>query len=129
MRTSVSKCALLSLVSVLFCTPSCVVVAAGAAGAGAVYYAKGEFSSTLEATPAQVVKASESALADMGISVLTSSSSGVDGKVTARTALDKKIAITVERETDQRSKIGIRVDTFGDEELSRQIFEKIKSKL
>jgi hypothetical protein len=61
--------------------------------------------------------------------VLSSSSSSVDGKVSARTALDKKIAITVERESEQRSKIGIRVDAFGDEDLSRQIFEKIKSKL
>jgi CRISPR/Cas system-associated protein Csm6 len=129
MRSSVSFLAALCLLPWLFSASSCVVVAAGAAGAGAVYYVKGEFSATLDATPGQVVTASEKALKEMSISVLSSSSSSVDGKVSARTALDKKIAITVERESEQRSKIGIRVDAFGDEDLSRQIFEKIKSKL
>jgi hypothetical protein len=109
---------------------SCVaVVAAGAAGAGTVAYIQGEFSATLDADPPRVIQAAESALSDLSIHVISSSSSGVDGEVTARTATDRGIKIKVARESDQRSKIGIRVDTFGDEALSREIYDKIKAKL
>lgn len=129
MRTQSRSGVVLGALFLSFVLSSCVVLAAGAAGAGTMAYVKGEYSGTLDAEPAQVVKATEKALADLSIHVLSSESTSIDGKIVARTALDKKITIEVDGQSDHRSEIGIRVDTFGDEDLSRQIFDKIKSKL
>jgi phage tail sheath gpL-like len=109
--------------------PGCILVAAAAVGAAGAAYVNGDLEARLDASPQKIVQASESALKDMEIPVLSHDSTSVDGKVVARTALGKKVDITVKRDGDTSSKISIRIDTFGDEALSRQILEKIKSKL
>jgi uncharacterized protein DUF3568 len=108
--------------------PGCIAVAV-AAGAAGVAYVNGDLEATLDASPERVIQASEAALKDMNVPIKSKESSGIDGKLVGRTALEKKVEITVQRETDTTSKISIRIDTFGDESLSRQILEKIKSKL
>lgn len=108
---------------------SCVALAAGAAGGTAVAYVMGEFEARLEASPQRVVKASQNVLEDMDIKVQSADSTSLDGQVVGKTALDKEVKITVKRVDDRWSKIGIRVGTFGDEEFSRQIYEKIKNEL
>lgn len=108
---------------------SCVAVAAGAAGGATVAYVMGEYASELDGTPKQVVEAAKDVLKDMDMKIQTSASSAMDGKVVAKSALDKTITIIVKRVTDERSKINIRVGTFGDEEVSRSICEKIKKEL
>jgi hypothetical protein len=114
--------------AVLALLPGCL---AGAVAAGAVTaaYVGGDLEAHLEGSPKRIVEASEAALEDMEVRVVSSDASGVDGKVVGRTALDKKVEITVGRETDTTSKISIRIDTFGDEKLSRQILDKIRAKL
>jgi hypothetical protein len=114
--------------AVLAALPGCLVGAA-AAGVAAAAYVNGDLEAHLDGTPERIVQASEAALKDMAVRVVSSDASGVDGKVVGRTALDKKVEITVRRETDTTSKISIRIDTFGDEELSRQILDKIRTKL
>jgi hypothetical protein len=106
----------------------CVVVAV-AAGVAGVAYVNGDLEATVEASPTRVVEASEAALKDMEVDVKSSEKSGIDGRVVGRTATDKKVEITVKRESDTTSKLSIRIDTFGDEALSRQIYEKIKAEL
>ena len=108
--------------------PGCILVAVAAGAAGAAYV-NGDLEATLEASPEKVVHASEAALKEMDVSVQSSDATAIDGRVVGRTALNKKVEITVKRETDRTSKISIRIDTFGDESLSRQIYEKIKAKL
>jgi len=114
--------------AVLALLPGCVLVAAGVGVAG-VAYLNGDLEAMIDATPQQVVKAAESALKEMEVNVTAADASGIDGKVVGRTALDKKVEVTVKRETDTQSKLWIRIDTFGDEALSRQILEKIRTKL
>jgi hypothetical protein len=106
----------------------CLAVAAGAGAAGAVYV-MGSLDSTVPGTPETVVDATEGALKDTDIHVLSKDATGIDGSVVGRTALDTKVEITVKRQDEKTSKISIRVGTFGDKELSQQIYDKIKAKL
>jgi hypothetical protein len=124
-----SRAALALVLALCTVLPGCVAVAAGAAGGAGVAYVMGEFEAELEATPAQVVQAGLKALKDLDITVLSSGSTGIDGRIEARTSLDKKVSIEVERKDDRRSKIRIRVGTWGDEEVSRMIHERVKARL
>jgi hypothetical protein len=108
--------------------PACVAVAV-AAGAAGIAYVNGDLEAKLVATPQRVIQASEAALKDMEVPIVSKDASAVDGKLIGRTALKKKVEITVQRETETTSKISIRIDTFGDESLSRQILAKIQAKL
>jgi hypothetical protein len=106
---------------------SCVVGDTGA-GAGTAY-SFGHLEGTLPGSPQKVVQASESVLKEQDIPIVSSGATGLDGKVVAKTALDKQIEITVKRHDETSSKISIRVGNFGDLELSRSLYEKIKAKL
>jgi hypothetical protein len=94
-----------------------------------VAYVNGELDATLEASPERIVQASEAALKDLEIPVVSRDASAVDGKVVGRSALQRKIDITIHRKTETTSELSIRVDTFGDEAFSRQVLDKIRSKL
>ena len=116
-------------VILMFVPTSCLVLAAGAVGAaGAVWY-MGELKATLDGNPPEVTRAAESALESMNMKVDSTTSSDLDGKITAHSALDKQVVIHVERSGDHKSKVGIRVGTMGDEEQSRAILERIQKKL
>lgn len=124
------KLSSLVLATVLMFVPtSCLVLAAGAAGAAGAAWYMGELKSTLEANPPEVVRAAERALESMNMKIDSSTSSDLDGKVTAHSSLDKQVTINVERASDHKSKIGIRVGTMGDEEQSRAILDRIQKKL
>ena len=43
--------------------------------------------------------------------------------------LNKRIEITVERQDSETTKYSIQVGSFGDEAISREIYEKMKTKL
>ena len=99
--------------------------AAGAAAAG-IMYRDGELRADLEATPPTVIKATERAFRDLIWTKESAQASATDGQATARTATGKEVLVTVTRKTDNTSQIGIRVGTFGDENLSRLLYDKIK---
>jgi len=92
-------------------------------------YSFGSLDCSVPATPEKVVQASEKALKEKDLHMVSSDATGVDGKVVAKTALDTTIAITVTRQDDKTSKITIRVGTFGDQELSNDLLEKIRANL
>ena len=115
-------------VAALSALPGCIVAAA-AVGAGTAAYVSGDLEDRIEAPPARVVQAAERSLKKKDVTVVSSDATGIDGKLIARTALDKKIEITVKREGETGSRIAIRVDTFGDEDLSRQILAGIRDEL
>jgi hypothetical protein len=121
--------AVLLTVGALSGLPGCRLVTGAATGAGTATYIGGDLEGSFEASPERIVQVSQSSLTEMDIKVISADATGVDGRVIGRSALNKKIEISVNREGDTTSKIAIRVDTFGDEALSRQIFDKIRSKL
>ena len=84
-------------VFVLAALPGCAVVAV-AAGVASVAYVNGDLEATIDGTPQKLVQASEAALKELDIHVVSSDASGVDGRVVGRTALQKKADITIKQE-------------------------------
>ncbi|MGD9251758.1 MAG: DUF3568 family protein [Desulfobacterales bacterium] len=99
--------------------------AAGAAAAG-VMYREGELLAELDAEPPKVIKATERAFRDLIWTKESAQSSATDGMATARTATGKEVTVTVQRQAENKSQIGIRIGTFGDENLSRLLYDKVE---
>jgi hypothetical protein len=104
--------------------------AAAAAGTGAtVAYVRGDTETTLPGHPKEVTAASEAAAKQMNLTVTQSSSSGLDGKMVARTASDTPVVVTVKSEGPDSSHVTIRVGRFGDDVMQNQMLEKIRENL
>ena len=54
---------------------------------------------------------------------------GAQQKVSARTNTDKKVLVVLEKESDRITAIRVSVGAFGDEAMSLQVMNKIKSHL
>jgi hypothetical protein len=107
----------------------CVVVAAGAVGAGAVAYVRGELASSLEHELDAVYRATQSVLARQEFARIDERKSGLDVQLVYRTALDKRVEIKLEKITDRLTKVKIRVGLVGDQDLSMMLLEKIRAEL
>jgi hypothetical protein len=100
----------------------------GAAGAG-VAYELGDLEATLDATPNDVVVATREVFAEMNFHHLLVQRTSEDGEVTAETLdTDRKVKLRFAREQNL-TRVWIRVGIFGDEALSREIFDRIRAKL
>jgi hypothetical protein len=115
---------LIVLVSLLTGCAALFVGAAAGSVAGALYY-KGELQADIEATPQAVISATEKAFRDLLWAKETASASVSDGLATARTATGKEVKVTVNTKTADVSTLGIRIGTFGDENLSRLLYDRI----
>ncbi len=107
----------------------CVVVAAGAVGAGAVAYVRGELESSLEAGLDDAYAAAQRALDKLEFARIDQRKSGLDAQLVHRTALDKKVEIKLKKVTERLTKIEIRVGIVGDQELSLTLLDKIRAEL
>ena len=123
--------ALAACLSVLACSGCAVLLVGGAvaAGAGTVVWVKGELKATVDGTLDHAWAASQAALKDLQMPVTGQEKDGLQGKLTARAAGDKKVTILVKKATGTTTDIGIRVGTWGDEPMSREILDKIKKHL
>ncbi len=124
--TALSLAALLTLGSGCFLV---AVGAAGAAGAGTVAYIRGDLDASVAGTVDGVGKATNQALQQLQFAKINEGKSAIDASITARTGQDRKITIKLDRTGENLTRVRIRVDTFGDETLSRLILDKIKSNL
>jgi hypothetical protein len=119
--------------SVVLCaTAGCALFVVGAAaGAGAAGYAyvEGILKSTEQASLNRVWSASLGAMKDLEFPITKQVKDALTGNITARNARDKKIDIQLKKISDDTTEISIRVGTFGDENLSRVILDKIKKRL
>jgi len=104
------------------------VVAAGAAGSGVAWYS-GRVEANLDQNIDKVFAASQKALSRLEFANISNKKSAVDAQLVSRTALDKKVEITLQKVTDRSTKVMIRVGVFGDETLSMSILDKIKAEL
>lgn len=104
------------------------VVAAGAAGTGVAWY-RGKLEVNLNHDLDAVFRASQKALTQLEFAKISDKKSSVDAELVSRTALDKKIEITLQKVTDGTTKVAIRVGVFGEESLSMTILDKIKANL
>ncbi len=110
-------------------TTGCLAVAAGAAGAGAVAWVRGELDATLSNRFEDVEVASNRAVQQLQLAKVNESKSAIDAEIVARTAQDKKIQIRLNRTAEGITRVRIRVGIVGDETLSRTILEKIRANL
>ena len=106
------------------CAALVVGAAAGGAAAGALYY-KGELRADVDASPQEIIAATEKAFRDLIWDKETVAASATDGLATARTATGREVKVTVEMKTPEVSTLGIRIGTFGDENLSRLLYDRI----
>jgi Protein of unknown function (DUF3568) len=120
--------ALTSTLGVL-ATSGCVVVVAGAAGAGTVGYIRGELATTLNERYDRVIDAANTAVEKLQFAKISQTKDAFTTVIVARTAEDKKIEIHIERKADKVTDLRIRIGVFGDEEKSRAILEHINAAL
>jgi hypothetical protein len=120
--------ALLAMVP-LTLTSGCLVVAAGAAGAGAVAWVRGELDASLSHPLDAVDQAANRAGEQLKFAKISESADALSRIITLRTAEDKRIEIRLTRTTDTVTRVRIRVGTFGDEAVSRLLLDKIQANL
>lgn len=105
-----------------------LLIGAGAGVAGTAYY-DGKLTSTIDATPAAVQKATEGAFKELAIKLVSSTSDSLSAKITGTTGEKTSVTVSAEMEKTGQSKVGIRVGTFGDEALSQKIYAAINSRI
>ena len=108
--------------------PGCIAVAAGA-GAGVVAYVRGDLETTVPTEYTKVVDSARRALMDLEFTKVSDNKDALKAVLIARTALDKKVEVTLTNSGKKLTSIKIRVGVFGDEQLSLAILDKIKSGL
>jgi hypothetical protein len=113
---------------ILIALPGCIAVAAGA-GAGVVAYVRGDLQTSVPSEYPKVVEAARRALKDLEFVLVSDNKDALKAVLVARTALDKKVEVTLTNSGKKLTDIKIRVGIFGDEQLSLSILEKLKSGL
>jgi len=106
----------------------CILAAAGA-GAGAVAYVRGDLEANLDSDYQKVVDAAHSAVGDLEFARVSENKDALKAVLVSRTALDKKVEITITKSANRLTNIKIRIGVFGDEEMSRTILDRIKARL
>lgn len=123
---------LLLAVASLALLNGCILFVAGgaaAAGAGTVAYVNGELKDTEACTLDHAHDAALAGMNDMKYVLVNTANDAGQVKLTIRTATDQKIEITLVKQSANATEIRIRVGTFGDEQMSRELLEKIKAHL
>jgi hypothetical protein len=131
-KSTIRTLIVLASASVLAATAGCVVAAvgaAGAAGAGTVAFIRGELEATVSSSFETVIPAASKAVGQLGFSKIRETKDALAAEIVARTALDKKVDIKLNKETDQLTRVSIRIGFFGDEVKSRAILDQIKQNL
>jgi len=116
------------LLSVLLAASGCVAIVAGGAGAGTMAYLRGELQGSVAADINRTQRAVEQVVAAKGLNKISAESDDLSGEVIARTSDDRRVRITLKRGGERITEVRIRVGTFGDETLSRDLFEAIRSR-
>jgi hypothetical protein len=103
--------------------------AGAAAGAGGVAYVRGEAQSTYPASMDRTWNATLSALRDANMQVTDTERDGSQASIKAKAADDKSVNVALEPAGPGTTTVKVRVGTFGDEEVSRAIHQRIASRL
>ena len=106
----------------------CLAVAAGA-GASAVAYVRGDLETNLHTDYSRVVDSARNSIDELEFAKVSENKDALKAVLVARTAMDKKVEITIVNSGKKLTNIKIRVGLFGDEALSMSILDKIKSGL
>jgi len=92
-------------------------------------YTLATYTTNVDSAPDKVTTAAAKAADDLKLLNIQSSGTAVDGKVTAKTADDRDVTITISQAGDDVSKVAIQVGATGDQAVSAQLMDRIKSHL
>ena len=118
------------LVATAILASGCLLFVAGAAagaGAGTYAYVSGELRSSEAVAFDQSWDATQAGLKDLEYAVVEKQKTALEAKLTARGPGDKKVQVHLLKQSATVTEVRIRVGTFGDETLSRQILTAIKN--
>lgn len=137
-RGWLGRVTLVGLAGLALANGGCLFLAAGAAaGGGAATYAycKGKVCRTYNATLDDTWSAAHAALADLAMPVEGEERVAAKGHMRSRLADGSRVRITFEVEQSpipaegRLTCVGIRIATFGDQEISRRILDQIDAHL
>jgi hypothetical protein len=92
-------------------------------------YASGNLSATLNADVQKSYDATLMACEQLQLKPSEKAIDALGARIETKTALDKKVVISLKRETDKVTDITIGVGVVGDKEVSASIYEKILENL
>jgi len=89
----------------------------------------GVYSTMISSSPDKVTTAAEKAANDLKLTDIVATGTKVDGKLTAKDAHGDPVTIDIQQAGDNVSKVTIHIGTAGDESVSKQLIDRIKSHL
>lgn len=95
----------------------------------AVAWVRDALQTTLDAPLDRTVRATTGALKKLQFSAIVTRADALAGVVTAKTARDEKIEVTLTSVTPLQTRVDIRVGTFGDKPVSQRILSEIQLQL
>jgi len=107
------------------------LLVAGAVGgaAGGALYVRGDLEALMDNPYDKVWVASQAGLKDLGLGTKKARKGPEKATIESYRLDGKKITIRITPQTKDRTKLSIRVGTFGDEVTSREIYDAIKAHL
>lgn len=104
-------------------------LAGSGVGVATIGYLKGELVAVENASVTRVYKASKRAIKDLELKLITDEKDALTAKLVAHGVAKKKYTILIKRENSKETELRIRIGTFGDEERSYIVLEKIEAYL
>lgn len=106
----------------------CLLVAGAAAGAGGYAYATGALVTTQPVGLDKAWAATQAGIGDLQFTVTEQTKDAMGAQMVATMSNGKTVKINLKPDSDAATEFRIRVGTFGDEDLSTQIMDKIKAR-
>ena len=95
----------------------------------AVAWVRDALQTTVDAPLDRTVRATTNALKNLQFASIATKADAISGVVTAKTARDEKIEITITSVTPTQTRLDIRVGAFGDKPVSQRILSEILKEL
>ncbi len=109
--------------------PGCGILILGGAAAGTVGYVSGDLNATVGNRFADVVRATEQVVTDNTITQLAKDKTSYSTSYSLKTSQGDKVKLDITYATRDITNITIRWGVFGDETLSTQFLNEIKTRL
>lgn len=130
LKTCMRCLAGVALCATLFSQMGCVAAAIGAAaGAGTVVYLKGTLEETMSYPTPVVYDAVRAALRDLKVPVIEDKHDSLTAELKGKFADNTNLWIWIDSASSTASTLKIRVGTFGEENRSRQVLDKVHQQL
>jgi len=111
------------------CVPLIAAGAGAAAGVGAASYVGGELKTTYAASFNRAWDASVLALRDTDLRIVDTKKDDIKGTIKAERVDGTPVTLGLEQAGPDTTRVGVRIGTFGDEEGSKVIHNRIASRL